>query len=152
VHVRDVELGVTRRAHGPQCLTLRDAFICGDDDRPEMEQGDSESVGGPDRDRQPVGRQPAGERHPPRRGGRDDRARRAADIDPAVPVLLVLLAAEVEPAQDRSVDRPAPGMGAVRRGQRREDYEERRCRSRQHRRPTLASRPDVVKDGYRERS
>jgi hypothetical protein len=108
VDVRDVDLGVARRPDRADGLALGDVVAGADDDRSQMEKCHGVRVGRPDRDRPPVAGQPARERDAP--GGRrpDGLPGLAADVDAAVAVLVVVLAAEVEAPQDRSVGRPAP--------------------------------------------
>jgi hypothetical protein len=59
--VRNVYLGITRRADRPDHLTLRHAVVGSYGHRAQMEQRDCVAIRGPDRDRASVPGQPAGE-------------------------------------------------------------------------------------------
>jgi hypothetical protein len=59
--VRNVYLGITRRADRPHRLTLGHAVVGRYCDRAQMEQRDGVAIRCPDRDRASVPRQPAGE-------------------------------------------------------------------------------------------
>jgi hypothetical protein len=132
MHIRDVELEVARRADAADALALRQLFALGDGERTEMGQGDGVAVGGPDRRRPPVSRQPARERHGARRGRRNGGACRRADVDARVAVLVVLGAAEVEAPQDGTLGRPAPPRRNRRSCEREQEDAHGRCQFRQH--------------------
>jgi hypothetical protein len=150
VDVRNVHLHVARRPDRPDWLGLGDAVAGAHGDRAEMEQRYGIAVRRPDRHGAAIPGQPAGERHLSGGGCANGGAGGAAHVDPAVTVLVVFGAAEVETAQQRSVRGPAPGSGRSRCDQC--DHDQHRCcPSRQHHRPNLAGRSAVVKIGYRDR-
>lgn len=151
VDVRNVHLYVARRPDRSDRLGLGDSVAGAHRDRSEVEQRDGIAVRCPDRHGAAVPGQPAGERH--LSGGRcaDDAAGVTAHVDPAVTVLVVFGAAEVETAQHRPVRGPAPGSGRPRCDQCGHDHHRGcRCLARQHRRPNLAGGSAVVKIGYRD--
>jgi hypothetical protein len=149
VDVRNVDLHVARRPDRSDRLGLGDAVAGAHCDRSEMEQRDRIAVRCPDRHGAAVPGQPAGERHLSGGGCADGGAGVAAHVDPAVTVLVVFGAAEVETAQHRPVRGPAPGSGRPRCDQC--DHDQHRCCPfRQHRRPNLAGRSAVVNIGYRD--
>jgi hypothetical protein len=111
VDVGDVDLWLARRPDRSDHLPLCDAVVDGDRDRPEMEERHGVPLRRSDRHRAAVERQQAGERHAASRRGAHDRVGVSADVDPRVAVLAVLLAPELEAAQDRAFDRPRPRAG-----------------------------------------
>jgi hypothetical protein len=132
MHVGHVQLDVAGRSYGTHRLTFRNPIALREGDRPEVRQRHRQAVGGPDRRRAPVPRQPAGERDPARSRRRDRRGGRSADVDAGVAAFVVLGAAEVEAAKHRSVGRPAPTPGGSGSNQRDEEHAQRCCHFRQH--------------------
>jgi hypothetical protein len=133
VHVGHVELRVSRRPDRPHRLAFCDSVARVDDERAEVEQRHREPVFGSDRDGSAVARQPAGEGDLPRRGSLHDGPRNAADVDPRMPPLVVLGAAEVERPQDGAVGGPGPGCSGRRPQETGGQQRKCRCLLRQHR-------------------
>jgi hypothetical protein len=128
----------------------------GDQERAEMQERDG-VLHRLDRDREPIRRDPAGERHRAR-GRREHRvADRPLDVDPAMlsgdeRVLLV----ESEALQHRPSNRPRPGAGRGRGGEGQKYHDGRKPGERQsllsvlQTTPKVPSRPYVVKSDYSE--
>jgi hypothetical protein len=128
-----------------------------DQERTEMQKRDGVAVGGLDRDREPIPRDPAGKGH--RSGGRHGHrvAERPLEVDPTMlPWEERVVLVEGEPLQHRPWNRPRPGAG---RGGRREGQEHRDSRDPDEGRLslpvlqtdfTVPGRLDVVKSDYSE--
>ena len=134
MHVRHIELRVAGRPNRPDRLAFGHSVARADDDRAEVEKRDGETVGGPDRDRFAVARQPPGEGDAASRRGGDHGVGSATHVDPAMAALVVLGASEGERAEDLSVRRPGPRAGSRRPGQASDHDRECCCLLRQHRR------------------
>jgi hypothetical protein len=106
--VRALMLGLAARADGAHHVALvHDRSLC-NACRADVRQRDGIAVGGRNRDRQPVCRHRAGERHRAA-GRRPDRFRRfRCDVDPTMLSGRVRVGAEDERAQDPAAHRPRP--------------------------------------------
>ena len=111
LHVRDRVGRHPARADDRDPLALGDDRPRGDQKRAEMQKRDG-VVRRLDRDREPIRRDPAGERHPSRNRREHRIADRALDVDPAMlPGDERVLLVEGKPLQHRPGNRPRPGAG-----------------------------------------
>ncbi len=120
LHVRDRVGRHSARADDRDPLALGYDRPGADQKRAEMQKRDG-VVRRLDRDREPIRRDPAGERHRPRDRREHRVADRALDVDPAMlPGYERVLLVEGKPLQHRPSNRPRPGAGRGGRCERKE--------------------------------
>jgi hypothetical protein len=111
MHVRTRVLGLPARADDADLLALPDLSALLDAEGAHVRQRHGIAVGGRDRDREPVRRHGAGERHRTAGGSADRLVRVGTHVDAAVLAACIRIRAEHERPQDGAADRPRPRIG-----------------------------------------
>jgi hypothetical protein len=124
MHVRRRRDGVGAFADHADGRALVDAIALADARRTELQKGHREGVGGLDRHRTTAAWERADEGDGAAGGGEHTSAELACDVDAAVLTARVAVGGERERAQDRSGDRPRPGVDFRRDDERRDRQRE----------------------------
>lgn len=149
----DVRLGpldVAARPDRPDDVALGDRRAGRDADRPQVDEGDRVAVRGPDRETQPLVRQPPDERGHARRRRANVRTGRSADVDAAVLSARVRIALGDERTQHGAVDRPGPGGRTRSQHERSDQCADDSVACSVNHAARLQRRPIVVKSDYSE--
>lgn len=150
VHIRLRPLGLAARPDRADHVALAHLGPDRDPDRPEVDERDRPAVLGADRQAQTLMRHLTGICDDAARRGANVRARRSADVDPAVLSACVGIALGDERSEHGPVDGPRPGRCSWSKHDGGECYEENRVACLENHAARVQRRSAVVKFDYRE--
>ena len=150
VDIRLVPLGLAARADRADVVPLGDLRPDGHADRAEVDERHRPAVRSPNGQAEPLVWHSPREGDDPARGGPDVRARRRADVDPAVLAARIGIAVGHERPQHRPVDRPAPRRSPRREHQGSEQRTEEDVAGSENHAARVPRRSAVVKYAYSE--